>query len=216
LGALPGESPKKGACLGAVVTVHRTLDTCCDTEMASKKTEIKRFMRTFERPALDLVLVLQDVEDPVNVGSIFRVADALKASELVLTGISARPPHRLISKVGRGKDERVRWRYVESIEDALREVRNGGHRIYAVEITPEAKAYDLATYAEKTCLLVGHEDHGVTKKALALAHETVFIPMYGKGASLNVHVALSVVAFHVAHDRRVTSDPSCPPRAASS
>jgi tRNA (guanosine-2'-O-)-methyltransferase len=168
----------------------------------SKKTEVKRFMRAIERPALDLLLVLQDVEDPVNVGSIFRVADAIKATEIVLTGISAKPPHKLISKVGRGKDQRVRWRYVESIEEALSSAKAAGYRIHAVEITPEAKPYDEADYSEKTCLLVGHEDHGVTKKALALVDRTIFIPMFGKGASLNVHVALSVVAFHVVSDRR--------------
>ena len=39
--------------------------------------------------------------------------------------------------------------------------------------------------------MVGHEDHGVPKKALAAADEALFIPMYGKGASLNVHVALA-------------------------
>jgi tRNA (guanosine-2'-O-)-methyltransferase len=162
----------------------------------ARKTEIKRFMRTFERPDVDLVLVLQDVEDPVNVGSIFRFADALKVKELLLTGITATPPHKLISKVGRGKDRRVPWRHVESIEEALLALKREGYAICAVEITPTAMPYHRFEYPRKLALLVGHEDHGVTKKALALADHTIFIPMYGKGASLNVHVALAVVSFH--------------------
>lgn len=176
----------------------------------SKKTEIKRFMRALERPALALSFLLQDVEDPVNVGAVFRVADALRVDEIVLTGISACPPHKLISKVGRGKERRVRWRYVEDVEAALGEVKARGYLVVAIEIAGESAPYDELEYPEKVCLVVGHEDHGVTRKALALADRTVFIPMYGKGASLNVHVALSVVAFHVASaartgDRRTAS-----------
>jgi 23S rRNA (guanosine2251-2'-O)-methyltransferase len=168
----------------------------------SRKTELKRFMRAVERPNIELALVLQDVEDPVNVGSAFRIADALKLKELVLTGISARPPHPLITKVGRGKDRRVPWRYVETIEEALAAKKGEGFTIFAVEITPAATPYYAATYPQRTCLVVGHEDHGVTKRALEHCDHTIFIPMYGKGASLNVHVALAVVSFHVVHQGR--------------
>ena len=66
-------------------------------------------------------------------------------------------------------------------------------------ITDDALPYQTVKYPPKTCLLVGHEDHGVTRKALARAHGAVFMPMYGKGASLNVSVALGVTAFHVLH-----------------
>lgn len=168
----------------------------------TKKTEIKRFMRSFERPEVELVLVLQDVEDPVNVGSAFRIADALKVKELVLTGITPQPPHRLITKVGRGKERRVPWRYIQNIEEALPALRAEGFHVCAIEITPSSKPYYDERYPAKTCLVVGHEDHGVTKKALAHCDSSVFIPMYGKGASLNVHVALSVVSFHAVHSRR--------------
>ncbi|MBW7959175.1 MAG: tRNA methyltransferase, partial [Candidatus Promineofilum sp.] len=51
----------------------------------------------------------------------------------------------------------------------------------------------------KTCLVVGHEDHGITKATLAACDSAVFLPMYGKGLSLNVHVALAVVLYHIRH-----------------
>lgn len=154
-------------------------------------------MRSLERPTTELTFVLQDVEDPVNVGSAFRIADACRAKAMILTGITARPPHRLITKVGRGKERRVPWRYVERVEDALSQLHAEGHFIAGIEITPSSSPYYAVEYPERTCLVVGHEDHGVTKRALALCDRTVFIPMLGKGASLNVHVALAVVAFHV-------------------
>jgi tRNA G18 (ribose-2'-O)-methylase SpoU len=159
-------------------------------------------MRAVERPEVELTLLLQDVEDPVNVGSIFRIADAAKVKQLILCGITAQPPHALITKVGRNKDRRVEWRYEPDVEVALGAQREAGAKIFAVEITPDALPYYDVEWPEKTCLVVGHEDHGVTKKALALCDHKVFIPMYGKGASLNVHVATAVVTFQVLHAGR--------------
>lgn len=166
--------------------------------MAGRKTELKRRMRAQGKPRCQLAFLLQDVEDPVNVGAAFRIADAAKA-ELLLTGISARPPHKLISKVGRAKDRRVRWRAFDQVEEAFDALEAEGWRCLAVELTDEAQPYHRVQYPARTCLVVGHEDHGVTRKALARTHGAVFVPMYGKGASLNVHVALAVVAFHALH-----------------
>lgn len=166
--------------------------------MAGRRTEVKRLMRAQGKPPVTLAFLLHDVEDPVNVGAAFRIADAVKA-EVVLTGITARPPHKLITKVGRAKDQRVRWRVIEEVEAAIDTLAAEGYRVFAVEIADDARPYHEVRYPEKTCLLVGHEDHGVTRRARARAHETIFLPMYGKGASLNVHVALGVTAFHALH-----------------
>ena len=65
------------------------------------------------------------------------------------------------------------------------------------DIDQTAVSHHTYTYPQKTCLIVGHEDHGVTKATLAECDDAVFIPMYGKGRSLNVHVALSIVAYQV-------------------
>lgn len=155
------------------------------------------------KPRTRLAFLLADVEDPVNVGAAFRIADACKVDQMMLAGITARPPHKLIGKVGRGKDRRVSWRYVEDPVDAVREVQAAGFAAVAVELTEEAEPYYAVDYPERTCLVVGHEDHGVTRKVLAACDRTVFLPMYGKGASLNVHVALGVLAFHVLHHDRM-------------
>ncbi len=168
-------------------------------------TALKRFLKGFERPALDLALVLQDVEDPGNVGSAFRIADALEVTSLVLTGISVRPPHQMIDRVGRRKDRRVKWTYVEDPVAALRALRAEGYFLCAVELTGRAVPYFARAYPAKTCLIVGHERHGVTKKVLRVTDAQVYIPMYGMGASLNVSVALAVASFHVLHGAAASS-----------
>jgi 23S rRNA (guanosine2251-2'-O)-methyltransferase len=163
-------------------------------------TPLKRFLRTLPPPPRkDLVIVCQSVAYPVNVGSVFRIADALDAQEVVLCGITPTPPHPTISKVGRDKDQRVRWRYVERAETALQELRGKGFWIAAVEITDRCWPYYSIDYPERVALVLGNEDHGVTRASLALCDAAVFVPMYGAGKSLNVHVSLAVVGYHLLH-----------------
>lgn len=163
-------------------------------------TALKRFHRDFRREhpvKHQITVILQSVEYPVNVGSVFRIADAAQVEELILTGITPTPPNPTIAKVGRNKHRRVRWRYEKEVSKPIAELKDRGYRVFALEITGEARPYYEITWPAKTCLIVGHEDHGVTRATLAQCDEAVFVPMWGKGASLNVHVALAIVVFHV-------------------
>lgn len=164
-------------------------------------TALKRFLRALPGPRspTQLAIVCQSVAYPVNVGSIFRLADGLGAIEVVLSGISPVPPQPTIRKVGRGKDRCVPWRYVERAEDALRDLRARGFWIAALEITDACQPYYEVEYPERVALVVGNEDHGVTRSCLALCDAALFVPMYGRGKSLNVHVSLAVVGYHILH-----------------
>lgn len=164
-------------------------------------TPLKRFLRSLPVPPspAELVVVCQSVAYPVNVGSIFRIADGLGAAEVILAGITPRPPHPTISKVGRNKDRRIPWRYVEQPESALGDLREQGYWIAALEVTDECRPYYGVDYPQKVALVLGNEDHGVTRACLALCDAAVFVPMYGSGKSLNVHVSLAVVGYHLLH-----------------
>lgn len=165
-------------------------------------TELKRFNRDYKRAnpvRRELVALLQSVEYPANVGSAFRVADGAGVQEVVLTGITPTPPHPTIDKVGRFKSLKVPWRYEQEAVVAIEGLKKQGYRIVAVELTETAVAYHQYTYPEKVCFVVGHEDHGITKATLAACDDAIFIPMYGKGQSLNVHVALSIVLYQALH-----------------
>jgi 23S rRNA (guanosine2251-2'-O)-methyltransferase len=164
-------------------------------------TPLKRFLRTLPPPPspAELIILCQSVAYPVNVGSIFRIADALDAAEVVLTGITPTPPHPKISKVARDKDQRVPWRYVERPEAALEELKAQGFWIAALEVTTDCQPYYAVDYAPRVALVLGNEDHGVTRACLALCDAAIYVPMYGKGRSLNVHVSVAVVGYHLLH-----------------
>lgn len=167
---------------------------------ALRGTELKRFHRDMRRaypPAHSIRVILQSVEYPVNVGSIFRIADAAALDELILCGITPTPDNPTVAKVGRRKHTRVPWRYVEDAAEAIHEVKADGYRVYALELTADAVPVHAVRWPEKVCLVAGHEDHGVTRATLALCEEAVFVPMWGKGASLNVHVAVGIVVYQI-------------------
>ncbi len=171
-------------------------------------TELKRFLRDYKRrnrPAQALSILLQSVEYPANVGSIFRLADGADVSELLLTGITPSLPHPTIDKIGRHKSKRVRWRYIESALEGIAQVKKQGYEVVALELTNTAVPYFRYDYSRKVCLVAGHEDHGVTKSTLAACDGSVFVPMYGSGRSHNVHAAIAIVLYHVLHAPLVTT-----------
>ncbi len=163
-------------------------------------TALKRFHRGFRRAHIaehTISVVLQSVQYAMNVGSIFRICDAVQVESLILTGITPTPENETVLKVGRGKDRTVPWRYEAEATKPLAELKAEGHRVFALEITENAQPYYRVKWPDKVCLVAGHEDHGITRSTLLQCDDAVFVPMWGKGLSLNVHVALAVVLFHI-------------------
>ena len=160
-------------------------------------TEIKRHHRKFKKPQVEIVVIVQNVEDPRNIGSIFRVADACRINMLYLCGVTPSPPNVKISRASRGKERNVPWEYHKQAEKIIPELKEKGFAIYAVEITNNAELCHRVQFPDKVCLIVGNEEYGITKKLLALCDKSTAIPMFGKGRSLNVHVSLAVACYQI-------------------
>jgi tRNA (guanosine-2'-O-)-methyltransferase len=164
---------------------------------------LKDYLKKVEQPGLDLVLVLQDVEDPVNVGAAFRIADACGARELALAGTTPSPPHPSIAGIGRGTHRRVNWSYRDSAAEAIQAFKESGYMSFALEVASGSVPYYDGEYRDKVCLVVGNEYYGVAKRTISACDRAVYVPMYGKVMSLNVHVALGIVAYHIVHNERL-------------
>lgn len=147
--------------------------------------------------ALELVFILQSVEDPINVGSFFRTADAFGVKKVYLTGSTPTPPQNAISMTSRGMERKVNWEYLKKVEDSIKEVRKTKFEIIALELTSDSKIYSNYKFSNRVCLVFGNEASGVFKKTLSLCDASVCIPMLGKGPSLNVHVAGAIAAAEV-------------------
>ena len=163
-----------------------------------KKVEVKRLFERAARdypPRVQLAFLLQSLEDPLNVGSMFRIADACGALELVFTGPTPTPPHEEIDRTARGHERRVAWRRIVRIDEAAATLKAEGYHLVALETAQGAACYLEYDYPEKVCLVLGNETKGVYPQTLSLCDGAVYIPMYGKGPSMNVHVAGALVAY---------------------
>jgi 23S rRNA (guanosine2251-2'-O)-methyltransferase len=172
------------------------------------KTAIRNIMRAAksEWNDIELAILLQDWGDPYNVGGMFRVADACGAKELIMTGKTAAPPHPQVSVTSMGAHRRVAFRQFEKHEEAAVALKAEGYSLVAVEVADGAQHYMRYPYPEKVCLVLGNEQIGVYQQILKHCDGAVYIPMSGKGRSMNVHVAAAVVAFEVLLGDR--ADPS--------
>lgn len=144
---------------------------------------------------MPVVIVLDDVRSAYNVGSIFRTADAFRIEGIRICGISARPPHKDISKTALGATESVDWKYYSAVEEAVAGLRNAGFRIYAVEQADESVFLQDFTPArdEKIAIVFGHEVFGVKEEVLKMADGCIEIPQFGTKHSFNVAISAGIV-----------------------
>lgn len=144
-----------------------------------------------------VVLLLQDVTDAINVGSLFRTADAAGISKLILCGQTPTPPNQQLNTTARGLERSVEWEYQQDASQTIESLKQQGYQIVGIEIDTNSKSYFSVEYSNKVCLILGNEAQGIYKKNLPLCDVIVDIPMFGKGQSLNVNVSGAIVAYHI-------------------
>jgi tRNA G18 (ribose-2'-O)-methylase SpoU len=132
-----------------------------------------------------------------NVGSFFRTSDAFAVEKIFLTGYTAYPPRKEITKTAIGAEEWVEWEHHANPLDILKELKQDGWTPVALELTSTAEDLLVTHLPKKVCLIVGHELSGVPPEILSLCDCTVKIPMLGKKESLNVAVAAGIALHHL-------------------
>lgn len=146
-----------------------------------------------------LCFLAHNIEVPMNVGSLFRIADALGVEHIYLTGASALPPNRKIKQTSRSTEKYVPHSYCESPVEVVGQLKSRGYKIVSLEIT--STSTDIRNFVvsgdEKICLILGSENHGVSDELLALSDHTVHIPMQGHNSSMNIATACGIAVFEM-------------------
>lgn len=143
-------------------------------------------------------LVLDRLRSAFNVGNIFRVAEALRVTEIIACGYTAHPPHPKVEKTARGCDRLVSCRHAETAAQAVCELRNRGVLVYAVETVEEAVPLWEARLTFPAAFVMGNEALGVSEDVRALCDGAVFLPRFGCKNSINVGNCAAVVLYHAA------------------
>ncbi len=140
--------------------------------------------------------VLDNIRSAYNVGSMFRTAECAYIAELVLCGITARPPHRKVEKTALGTTQLVPWRYFADTMEAVQALRSEGWKIAALEITDESVPIQNVKRTDfPLALVIGNEVTGVDDRVLEFADMVVEIPQYGEKESLNVAIAFGIAVY---------------------
>lgn len=160
--------------------------------------KLRRFKKALKKSGLEIILVLENLQYARNVAEVFRIADALKVKEVALTGVSQTPPFgKDLQKVSRFKELAVKWKKFATSGMAIQEYRKQNYQAIALELTDTAIPVNeyRSTGTGKVVLLVGSEVYGINKGTLEKVDAAVYIPMYGKGASLNVAVSVGICLY---------------------
>lgn len=146
-----------------------------------------------------IYIICDNILDTYNVGSIFRLADAVAAQKVFLTGITETPPNTRIKKASINTTEWVEWEYAPTTVEAIEKVRKEvpGVQVVLVELSPKSVPFDKAEYTFPICLIVSNETSGATQEVLDVADTIVEMPMFGVNKSLNVMVSLGIVLYQV-------------------
>jgi tRNA (guanosine-2'-O-)-methyltransferase len=161
-------------------------------------TELKRLHREWRhRPHGRLALLLDGVQTPYNVGAIVRTAAAERVAHLYVAAPSSPPSHPTSRKVSLGTERYVEWTSYEQIEAAVDAVKDAGYQLVGLELAGGAVPLHEASLAEDVCLVVGHEDRGLSALALAACDLVTYVPQLGKVGSLNVAQAAAIGIYEV-------------------
>jgi tRNA G18 (ribose-2'-O)-methylase SpoU len=141
-----------------------------------------------------LVIVLDNIRSMMNVGSVFRTADAFRIEKILLCGITACPPNKEIHKTALGATESVEWHYVEDTVDAVKTLKEENYLVFALEQTTNSKSLkDFQPQKNKKYALVfGNEVKGVQDMVLQHCHGSIEIPQFGTKHSFNISVTAGI------------------------
>lgn len=142
-----------------------------------------------------LVLVLQEVTDPHNLGAVLRIADQFAADAVLITQRRSASVNATVSKVSSGADQFVSVYEVGNLVRGLDQLKDVGFWIYGADMGgKDAHTHDLRG---KTALVLGSEGRGLGKLVESRCDALISIPTGGNIDSLNVSVAAGILAYEV-------------------
>ena len=150
---------------------------------------------------IPLVVFLENIQDPGNLGTIMRTAEAAGATGVVASSGTADIYSPKVVRSTMGSIFRLPYIEAEHFTEAMRQSRTNGVRLFAAVLDAESRIYDQTDLAGAAGLVIGNEGAGLTDAAVAACDRKIYIPVSGV-ESLNAGVAAGVLLFEAARQRR--------------
>ncbi len=143
-----------------------------------------------------LILILDEVEDPHNLGAIIRSCDAFGVDGIILKNRNQVQINMTVVKVSTGAIDHVKICQVSNISNAIKVLKDSGFWIYSSDGSAKDD-YDKVKYGGPTALIVGSEGNGISRLVLENSDFIIKIPMLGHVNSLNVSVATGILLSNI-------------------
>ena len=167
-----------------------------------KFSSLDKILSDAKKTSLPLILILDEIQDPHNVGAILRSAECSGVNGVILTKYNSATITSTVTKTSAGATEHIKICQVNNLSQTIDELKEKGFWIVGSSLE-NAKNYTEVDYKISIALIVGNEEKGMRKLTASKCDFLVKIPMSGKIQSLNVSVATGILLFEILRQRNL-------------
>lgn len=142
------------------------------------------------------IILLDQVQDPGNLGTIIRSADAAGFTQVICGKGTVDPYNAKVLRSGQGSHFHLDIQTAD-LNEYIPKLKHQSMTIYGTDLSKDSIDYKTVCSKDKVAIIVGNEGSGVNKELLDLVDGTLHIPIKGQAESLNVAVAASILMFHL-------------------
>ena len=168
-----------------------------------KFSSLDEIISESKKSSFPLLLILDEIQDPHNVGAIIRTAECSGVNGVIITKHHSATITSTVTKTSAGATEHLKICQVNNLSQTIDELKEKGFWIVGSSLE-NAKNYTDADYKIPIALIVGNEEKGIRKLTASKCDFLVKIPMIGKIQSLNVSVATGIILFEILRQRQST------------
>ena len=141
----------------------------------------------------EIMLALDDIQDPGNLGTIIRTADSVGLNQILISKGTADPYNSKVIRSTMGAIFRVKIIECEDLPKTLKRLKEKDLKVMVTDLEAEKSIYNIKL--QKNIIVIGNEANGVSKEIKDLADTKAIIPMLGKTESLNASIATGVILY---------------------
>ena len=182
--------------------VHQGILLTTQQTRSYQESDILELLKQIDKPPL--ILILDAIQDPHNLGACIRTADASGVDFIILPKDKSAPINATVQKVSCGATSRVKVVIATNLARAVKTLKQEGVWVYGFADEAGQSLYQQ-DITGNIALVMGSEGHGLRQLTRQLCDHLVYIPMQGSVSSLNVSVAAGVGLYEVVRQRQQLS-----------
>ena len=159
---------------------------------------VEEILQMKENPVF---LLLENIQDPGNLGTMMRTAEAAGVTGVLLSKGSVDMYNPKVVRATMGAIFRLPFAYVEDFPSLVKDLQEKNINVYAASLEG-AVSYDVPDYSKPTALIIGNEGNGISKETLEVSKNHIKIPMEGQAESLNAAICAAVYMYEIYRRRR--------------